>query len=129
MKIKGSPFAWVSFAMIVGVMGTALISPLYAIYQEAWQLQASDVSLIYVIYMGGALCSLLFLGRLPDRAGFRKVMQTGLVLALFGTVISMLAWNMSSLIVGRIFVGIASSIYFLKIYARPERAEIKPPTS
>ena len=110
MKIKGSPFAWVSFAMIVGVMGTALISPLYALYQEAWQLQASDVSLIYVIYMGGALCSLLFLGRLPDRAGFRKVMQTGLVLALFGTVISMLAWNMASLIVGRIFVGIASSM-------------------
>lgn len=110
MKIKGSPFAWVSFAMIVGVMGTALISPLYALYQEAWKLQAIDVSLIYVIYMGGALCSLLFLGRLPDRAGFRKVMQTGLVLALFGTVISMLAWNMASLIVGRIFVGIASSM-------------------
>lgn len=96
--------------MIVGVMGTALISPLYALYKEAWQLQASDVSLIYVIYMGGALCSLLFLGRLPDRVGFRKVMQGGLVLALVGTVISMCAWNMASLIVGRIFVGVASSM-------------------
>lgn len=96
--------------MIVGVMGTALISPLYAIYKETWQLQASDVSLIYVIYMGGALCSLLFLGRLPDRAGFRKVMQGGLVLALIGTLISMCAWNMSSLIVGRVFVGVASSM-------------------
>ena len=96
--------------MIVGVMGTALISPLYALYKETWQLQASDISLIYVIYMGGALCSLLFLGRLPDRAGFRKVMQAGLVLALLGTVISMCAWNMGSLIVGRIFVGVASSM-------------------
>ena len=35
MKFKPSPFAWVSFAMIVGVMGTALISPLYALYKEA----------------------------------------------------------------------------------------------
>lgn len=96
--------------MIVGVMGTALISPLYALYQETWQLQTSDISLIYVIYMGGALCSLLFLGRLPDRAGFRKVMQAGLALALLGTVISMCAWNMGSLIVGRIFVGVASSM-------------------
>ena len=96
--------------MIVGVMGTALISPLYALYKEAWQLQTSDISLIYVIYMGGALCSLLFLGRLPDRAGFRKVMQGGLVLALIGTLISMCAWNMTSLIVGRVFVGVASSM-------------------
>ena len=96
--------------MIVGVMGTALISPLYALYKETWQLQASDVSLIYVIYMGGALCSLLFLGRLPDRAGFRRVMQVGLALALLGTVISMLAWNMVSLGVGRVIVGVASSM-------------------
>lgn len=96
--------------MIVGVMGTALISPLYALYKETWQLQASDVSLIYVIYMGGALCSLLFLGRLPDRAGFRRVMQVGLALALLGTVISMLAWNMASLGVGRVIVGVASSM-------------------
>ena len=62
MKLNVSPFMWVSFSMIVGVMGTALISPLYALYKEAWQLQASDVSLIYVVYMGGALCSLLFWG-------------------------------------------------------------------
>ena len=48
--------------MIVGVMGTALISPLYALYKDAWQLQASDISLIYVIYMGGALCTLLLAG-------------------------------------------------------------------
>lgn len=110
MKLKGSPFVWVSFAMIVGVMGTALISPLYALYKEAWQLQASDISLIYVLYMGGALCGLLFLGRMPDRAGFRRVMQCGLVLALIGTFISMVAWNMGSLIVGRVIVGVASSM-------------------
>lgn len=110
MKFKASPFAWVSFAMIVGVMGTALISPLYALYKEAWQLQASDISLIYTIYMAGALCSLLFLGRLPDRAGFKPVMQVGLVLTLTGTLISLLAWDMASLIVGRFIVGVASSM-------------------
>ncbi|MCK9507130.1 MAG: MFS transporter, partial [Pigmentiphaga sp.] len=97
MKLKGSPFFWVSFAMIVGVMGTALISPLYALYKEAWQLQTSDVSLIYVMYMGGALAGLLFLGRLPDRVGFHRMMQVGLSLALLGTAISLIAWNMASL--------------------------------
>jgi len=110
MKLKGSPFAWVSFAMIVGVMGTALISPLYALYKEAWQLQTSEISLIYVIYMGGALCSLLFFGRLPDRVGFRPMMQWGLGLALIGTAVSLIAWDMTSLCVGRFIVGVASSM-------------------
>ncbi len=110
MQLKGSPFTWVSFALIVGVMGTALISPLYALYKETWQLQASDVSLIYVMYMGGALCSLLFLGRLPDTLGFRPVMKKGLALAFAGTFISMIAWNVASLNTGRFVVGIASGM-------------------
>lgn len=110
MKLKASPFAWVSFAMMVGVMGTALISPLYGLYKEAWQLRASDVSLIYVIYMGGALLGLLCLGRVPDRAGFRRVLQGGLVLTLIGTLLSLLAWNLTSLNIGRFIVGVAASM-------------------
>ena len=110
MKLNASPFAGVSFAMIVGVMGTALISPLYALYQAAWQLQTSDIARLYVVYMAGAMCSLLFLGRLADHAGFRPVMQWGLALALVGTFISMLAWNMPSLGLGRFIVGVASSL-------------------
>ena len=96
--------------MIVGVMGTALISPLYALYKEAWDLQASDISRIYVIYMGGALCTLLFLGRLPDRVGFRPVMMFGLAMAIIGTFISLIAWDVTSLSVGRLLVGVASSM-------------------
>ena len=110
MKLKGSPYAWVSFSMIVGVMGVALITPLYALYKEAWQLQASDISLVYVIYMMGALLGLLFLGRMPDRVGFRPMMQCGLMLVLLGTFICMIAWDMTSLSIGRFIVGIASSM-------------------
>lgn len=96
--------------MIVGVMGTALISPLYALYKETWQLHTSDISLIYVMYMGGALSGLLFLGRLPDRVGFLPMMQCGLALALAGTFISMIAWDTVSLNIGRVIVGVASSM-------------------
>src|SRR5690606_11523114 len=115
----------VSFAMIVGVMGTALISPLYALYKEAWQLQTSDVSLIYVIYMGGALCGLLFLGRLPDRVGFRPMMRWGLALALLGTFASLMAWDMASLMAGRFIVGIASSM--LTTSATQGLSSLSPP--
>lgn len=96
--------------MIVGVMGTALISPLYALYKDAWLLQTSDISLIYVVYMAGALSGLLFLGRLLDRIGFLPMMRCGLGLVLIGTFISMIAWDMLSLNIGRFVVGIASSM-------------------
>lgn len=101
---------WVGFGLVVGVLGAALISPLYALYQQAWQLRPSDISLIYVLYMCGGLCALLFLGRLPDRIGFQRVMLCFLCLTLAGTLISMLAWNLPSLIVGRFMVGVSSSL-------------------
>lgn len=101
---------WVGFALVVGVMGAALISPLYALYQQAWLLRPSDISLIYVLYMCGGLCALLFLGRLPDRIGFQRVLLCFLSLTLVGTLISMLAWNLPSLILGRFMVGVSSSL-------------------
>lgn len=99
-----------SFAMVVGVMGTALISPLYGLYQEAWHLQTVEVSLIYVVYMGGALSALLFFGRLPDVLGFKATLAWALGAIWVGTLVSMLAWNTVSLSVGRFIVGAASSM-------------------
>lgn len=110
MRLKGSPYAWVSFAMIVGVMGTALISPLYALYKETWHLQTSDISFIYVIYMAGALSGLLFLGRLPDRLGFLPTMKSGLWFILVGTLLTMFSKDVTSLSIGRFVVGLASSM-------------------
>jgi uncharacterized membrane protein YeaQ/YmgE (transglycosylase-associated protein family) len=57
--------------MCVGVMGTALASPLYPLYQQAWGLQPSHITQIFVT-MAGALISLLFLGRLTNLFGFSK---------------------------------------------------------
>src|SRR5690606_15979152 len=89
---------------------TALISPLYPLYQEAWQLRTSDISLIYVVYMLGALFGLLFMGRLSNTLGFRAVMMTALGLGWLGTFLTMIAWNVPSLNIGRFTVGLASSL-------------------
>ncbi len=110
MKAIRSPFFWVSFAMCAGVMSTALISPLYGIYKTEWSLLASDISVIYVVYMAGALAALLFLGQLSDRIGFRRVMQISLVLVFAGTGLTMIAWDTLSLNLARFVVGVASSL-------------------
>lgn len=133
MKLRPTPYVWVSFAMIVGVMGTALISPLYGLYRDAWGLKPSDVSMIYVVYMFGALCGLLTLGRLADRLGFRPVMTGSLVLVLVGTLISLAAPDLAVLSVGRFIVGVASSMMTtsatvgltaLSPFGRPQRAAV-----
>ena len=110
MKLPGSPFFWVCFAMLAGGMSTALISPLYPFYQTAWDLPVSQVSLIYVIYMLGSLSGLLLLGRLPDRIGVRKVLIGGLSLVLIGTLFTALAWDITSLSAARFIVGVAASM-------------------
>ena len=110
MQRQWPPFAWVCFAMCVGVMGTALASPLYPLYQARWGLLPSHITGIYVAYMLGALASLLFLGRLSDRFGFLPVLRSGLMLVTAGVLLSALAWNVPSFVISRVAIGIASGM-------------------
>ncbi len=110
---KGSPFHprhSVGLSMIATLMGTALISPLYPIYQDQWGLSAGDISNVYVIYMLGALFGLVFLGRLGDRIGFATTLIISLFLALVGSVICMVAQEMVMLSIGRVLVGVAGTM-------------------
>ncbi|MEG0199362.1 MAG: MFS transporter [Comamonas sp.] len=110
MRTQWTPYPWVCFSMCVGVMGTALASPLYPLYQQAWGLQPSHITQIFVAYMFGALASLLFLGRLTDRFGFLPVLRSGLILMTAGVLASALAWNVASFAVCRFIIGIASGL-------------------
>ena len=110
MRIQWTPYPWVCFSMCVGVMGTALASPLYPLYQQAWGLQPSHITQIFVAYMFGALASLLFLGRLTDRFGFLAVLRLGLVLMTLGIISSALAWNVPSFAICRFVIGVSSGL-------------------
>ncbi|NIF83214.1 MFS transporter [Comamonas sp. Tr-654] len=110
MQSRLSPYAWVCFSMCVGVMGTALASPLYPLYQQAWGLQPSHITQIFVTYMLGALISLLFLGRLTNLFGFLKVLRLGLMVMTVGVIGSALSWNTWSLGASRFVIGLASGL-------------------
>lgn len=109
-SVQKNPYLWVCFAMIVGVMGTALASPLYPLYQQAWHLNAGDITLLYVVYMGSALSSLLFLGRLSDQQGFLFVLRGGLIVVTIGILFSTLAWSYWSFMLSRVVIGLGSSL-------------------
>lgn len=112
--------------MCVGVMGTALASPLYPIYQQAWGLRPSDITMVFVVYMFGTLTSLLFLGRLTQRHGFLPILRTGLALMTAGVVLSALAWNVPVFMLARLMIGLASGMITTSasiglVQARPAR--------
>ncbi|PVY60652.1 MFS transporter [Pusillimonas noertemannii] len=103
-------YFWVCVSMCVGVMGTALASPLYPLYQEAWNLAPSQIAQLYTAYMIAALATLLFLGRLTDRHGFLPVLRGGVILVTVGITISALAWDAASFTFSRILIGLASGL-------------------
>lgn len=103
-------FLWVCAALCVGVMSTALISPLYPIYQTQYGFSNTDISYIHIVYMAGAMTSLLFLGNLNSYFGFWLILRTGLILMIVGLSLLMISHSISWLILGRILVGIASGM-------------------
>lgn len=109
-KSKWDPYVWISIAMCIGVMGTALASPLYPLYQDRWDLNASHITQLYVAYMAAGLTGLLFLGRLSDMKGFMPVLRTGLILVTSGVTLSAFAWDVGSFVFSRIMIGMASSM-------------------
>lgn len=110
MPSNDHSYFWVCVSMCVGVMGTALASPLYPLYQEVWNLAPSQIAQLYTAYMIAALATLLFLGRLSDRYGFLAVLRGGLILVTVGVAASALAWDVTSFTFSRVLIGLASGL-------------------
>ena len=104
------PFTLVSLVLIIGTLGTALASPLYPIYQAAWQLLPSHISFIFTSYMLGCLMTLLFFGRLSNSIGFLNTLKIGVALIILGLVICTYAPSAMTLGIGRFVIGIASGL-------------------
>lgn len=121
-----SPFLWAAAALVAGTMGTALASPLYPLYQQAWGFPASTITVIYVTYMFGVLGALLFLGRLPDHLGALRVLKAGLAGIGVGLAVSALADSVDSLLVGRVIIGVASGL--ITPSATAALVELEPPS-
>src|SRR5690606_5976642 len=103
-------YFWVCVSMCIGVMGTALASPLYPLYQEVWSLSPSNVAQLYIAYMVAALATLMFLGGLSDRYGFMPVLRAGVIFVTLGITLSAVAWNPASFTVSRVMLGLASGM-------------------
>lgn len=134
-KTPWQPFHRVAMALVFGVMSTALISPLFPMYEESWHITSGDVTVIFVAYMVGVLGALLFLGKFTDYLGPLKALKLSVSVMTLCILACAFAPNVFWLIIIRVLIGIASGIvvtagtlcmtvYEPKHFAKSRAAEI-----
>jgi MFS family permease len=112
-RVEHPSFAWTApiraIAAMIGVMfmGSTVLTPLYSIYRETFHFSRIVLTLIYAAYVVGNLGALLFLGRLSDQIGRRRVTMMAIALAIMATILFLLAPATSWLFVARILSGFA----------------------
>src|SRR3954466_5087918 len=85
-------------------------TPLYGLYQEQFRFSAATLTLVFSVYVVGALLAMLFLGRLADQIGRRPVMMAAVVIAALSAVAFILVRNTVWLYPPRFISGVAVAL-------------------
>jgi len=85
-------------------------SPLYEFYRTHWGLTPAEISIVFAIYAGSLIPSLLFFGGISDDIGRRKTLMIALGFSAIGALTFALASNLWWLLAGRMLQGIAIGI-------------------
>lgn len=101
-------FIVVTYALLLTMAGATLASPLYPLYQDAWALAPSGITIAYTAYMAGALLALTSLGRLSDHYGAVRVLRAAGLLMVAALAVSAVAPNLFVLSVSRFFIGLTA---------------------
>ena len=104
-------FAATALALAVGMMGTTLPTPLYALYRQRLGFSELMITVIFAVYAGGVIAALLLLGRLSDQIGRRRMLLPALGLSAVSACIFLVANGLPLLLAGRIISGLSAGIF------------------
>jgi predicted MFS family arabinose efflux permease len=103
----GAGFWAVAFAFLIVMAAATLPSPLYGLYRERDGLSAFTVTVIYAIYAGGTIATLLSVRFVAERIG-RRGMMLGAVATMMAAAGLLALWKaLPGLLVGRFITGVA----------------------
>jgi MFS family permease len=102
------PGFWaVAFAFLIVMSFATLPSPLYGLYRERDGLSTLTVTIVYAIFAGGTIATLLAVQFIAAKAGRRKVMLGAVATMMLAAAI-LAAWKaLPGLLVGRLVTGVA----------------------
>lgn len=96
-----------ALAIIVLVSGSTSISSLFVSYRAQWGISSADIAIVFSVYVGSLLPTLVFFGGLAERFGRRPVVAAAVLAMVVGMAILAGAHNLAGLIVARLFQGVA----------------------
>lgn len=97
--------AWT--ALLVFTMGTSIITPLFPLYQDRFDLGNGAVTFLFAVYSIAVVPTMLVMGNLSDRFGRKRVIIPALTAMTLGSLVMGLADSVPWLIAGRVLQGIA----------------------
>ena len=106
----GSGFWTVASAFLIVMAFATLPSPLYGLYRTRDHLSAITITVVYAIFAGGTIATLVAVPRIATRAGRRGVML-GAVATMIVAAGLLAAWKaLPGLLVGRLLSGAAAGL-------------------
>jgi MFS family permease len=109
--VPGEIAFWlIAYVFAAVVLGTAVPTPLYAIYQRQWHFSAGILTLIFAVYAVAVLATLLLAGRTSDQAGRKPVMAAAIAFSAASTVLFILAASPGWLYPARVLSGVSAGL-------------------
>ena len=122
-----SGFWTVAFAFLIVMAFATLPSPLYGLYRTRDHLSAFTITIVYAIWAGGTIATLLAVNRLAARIGRRGVMMSAVATMMISAGLLAVWKDLSGLLIGRLLTGVAvglaagtSIVYLIELRLRSD---------
>lgn len=100
---------WLIAAVIAVVMfASAAPSPLYPVYQQLWGFSSVVLTVVFAVYVGALLVSLLTVGALSDHVGRRPVIAGAMLTLIAAMAVFATAGGVGALLIARVLQGLAT---------------------
>lgn len=107
---RTSAFRIIAYSLFITLFGTNLSAPLYALYRVQWNLPPAVMTLLFAAYAIVVIPVILVAGPLSDRIGRVKLLLSGTLFALLGSVCFMCADGPVMLVLSRMLQGVSVGI-------------------
>ncbi len=105
-----SSLAYLSVVLLTFLAASSAPTPLYHVYQEAWQFSPGMLTMVFGVYALSLLAALLTVGSLSDYIGRRPVLRVALLLNMLSMLAFIYARDFSWLLAARVVQGFATGM-------------------
>lgn len=108
---SGLAFCVVTAAITLALAASGTPSPLYVDYQAQFGFSDATLTIVYAMYAGGVVVTLLFTGGLSDRVGRRPVLVSSVLALIASLLVFLFAADTAWLYVARLLQGLATGVF------------------